>query len=116
MSRSGDSVTVLNHHDMDLGHIEQQNLRISVLASGSATAEGKVDRLTVNVMGSGRANLGRLAARQVQVTIAGSGDVTVAPSDELKVTIMGSGDVHLTTRPAKIQQQIMGSGQIISPP
>ncbi len=116
MSRSGDSVTVLNHHDADLGHIEQQNLKVSVLASGSATAEGKVDRLIVNVMGSGRANLGRLAARQVRVTIAGSGDVTVAPSDELKVTIMGSGDVHLTTRPAKIRQQIMGSGQIISPP
>lgn len=114
--RSGDSVAVLNHHDADLGHIEQQNLKVSVLASGSVTAEGKVDTLSVEVMGSGRANLGRLAARQVRVTIAGSGDVTVAPSDELKVTIMGSGDVHLTTHPAKIWQQIMGSGQIISPP
>jgi hypothetical protein len=87
-----------------------------VLSSGSATADGKVDTLKVQVMGSGHVNLGRLLARRVEVTIAGSGDVAVAPSDELKVTIMGSGDVHLTTRPAQIERHIMGSGRIIEAP
>jgi len=37
----------------------------------------------------------------------------LAPGEELKATIMGSGDVHLTTRPARIQRSIMGSGHII---
>jgi hypothetical protein len=110
---SGDSITVHDNHNVDLGHIEQQRLKVVVLASGSATAEGKVDLLQVQVMGSGNVNLGRLSARRAEVTIAGSGDVTVAPSDELKVTIMGSGDVHLATRPANIRQQIMGSGHVI---
>jgi hypothetical protein len=113
---SGDSVTIRDNHNLDLGHIEQPSLKVTVLSSGSARAEGKVDTLSVQVMGSGHVNLGRLAAREVHVTIAGSGDVTVAPSDELKVNIMGSGDVHLTTRPAKLEQQIMGSGHIIPPP
>ena len=116
VTRRGDTVTVLNHRNVDLGHVEQQRLKVSVVASGSATGEGKVDELAIDVMGSGNANFGHLAARRVRVTIAGSGDVTVAPSDELKVTIMGSGDVHLTTKPAKIEQHIMGSGQVIPPP
>ena len=110
---SGDRVTVRGSHDADLGHIEQPDLKVTVLDSGSVTADGKVDRLSVQVMGSGHADLGRLAARRVEVTIAGSGDVTVAPSEELKVTIMGSGSVHLLTKPARIERSIMGSGNII---
>ncbi len=110
------SITVHDNHNVNLGHIEQQRLKVVVLASGSAKAEGKVDLLQVQVMGSGNVNLGNLSARRAEVMIAGSGDVTVAPSDELKVTIMGSGDVHLTTRPANIRQQIMGSGHVIPPP
>jgi hypothetical protein len=110
---SGDRLTVRGNRNVDLGHIEQTNLKVTVLDSGSVAADGKVDTLSVEVMGSGNVNLGRLAAREVRVTIAGSGDVTVAPSDALKVTIMGSGDVHLMTRPPRVEQQIMGSGHII---
>lgn len=110
--RTEDSVTVRNHRDIDLGHIDQQRLKVTVLASGSVTGEGRVDELKVQVMGSGEVNLGRLAARKVEVTLAGSGDVTVAPRDEIKARIMGSGDVHLTTKPARIEQQILGSGRI----
>ena len=82
-------------------------------ASGSVSAEGQVDTLIVQVMGSGHANLGMLRARRVEVVIAGSGDVTIAPGEALKVSIMGSGDVRLMTHPAKIERSIMGSGSII---
>jgi len=64
-------------------------------------------------MGSGDAKLGKLAARTVTVTVMGSGDATVAPSEKLAVTIMGSGDVHLKTRPQQVTHQIMGSGRVI---
>ena len=110
---SGDRVTVRGSQNINLGHIEQPNLKVTVLDSGSVAADGTVDTLSVEVMGSGNVNLGRLAAREVRVTIAGSGDVTVAPSEELKATIMGSGDVHLMTRPPKVEQHIMGSGHVI---
>jgi len=100
-------------NDTDLGHIEREALTVTVAHSGSLTAEGKVDRLTVNVLGSGNARLGKLAARTVTVSVMGSGSATVAPSESLKATIMGSGDVHLVTRPASIQRSIMGSGHIV---
>jgi len=106
-------VVVRNSGDSDLGHIERESLTVTVTNSGSVTAEGKVERLTVSVMGSGDAKLGKLAARTVTVMVMGSGDATVAPSEKLNATIMGSGDVHLTTRPAQISRQIMGSGKII---
>jgi hypothetical protein len=106
-------VVVPSHGNVDLGHVERDSLNVTIAASGSATAEGKVDRLTVNVMGSGNANLGKLAARTVKVMVMGSGSATVSPSEELNVQIMGSGDVHLMTRPVKIERSIMGSGRII---
>ncbi|HET7083193.1 MAG TPA: DUF2807 domain-containing protein [Rhizomicrobium sp.] len=107
------NVTLRDYKDVDLGHVERESLTVTIAASGSLTANGKVDRLTVNVMGSGHANLGKLAARSVSVSVMGSGEATVAPSQDLKVDIMGSGDVHLTTHPAQIQRSIMGSGRVI---
>ena len=106
-------VVVPSHGNVDLGHIERDSLNVTIAASGSLTAEGKVDRLTVSVMGSGNADLGKLTARTVRVMVMGSGDATVAPSQELSVQIMGSGDVHLTTKPARIERSIMGSGHIV---
>lgn len=107
------SVFVRGSRDTDLGHIDQQTLKITVANSGSITAEGKVEDLFITVLGSGEAKLGKLAARNVTVQIMGSGDATVAPAEKLAVTIMGSGSVHLKTRPAQVTRQIMGSGEII---
>ena len=112
MEKDG-KVTVPGDRNVDLGHVERQSLEVSILSSGSLTAEGKVDKLTVNVMGSGKANLGKLTARSVTVMLMGSGDATVAPGEDLKAHIMGSGDVRLTTHPANIQRSIMGSGRVI---
>jgi len=110
--KNGD-VAVRDYKNVDLGHIERESLNVSIQASGSLTAEGKVDRLNVNVMGSGHANLGKLTARRVSVMVMGSGSATVAPSERLSVNIMGSGDVHLATRPGRMERSIMGSGRVI---
>ncbi len=97
----------------NFGRIERDSARISVMNSGTATAEGKVDRLTVNVMGSGNARLGKLSARDITITVAGSGEATIAPGESANITILGSGKVYLQTRPQRINRRIMGSGQII---
>jgi len=107
------AVTVSGNSDINLGHVDQEQLRVTISGSGSITAEGKVNRLIVNIPGSGHARLGKVAARSASVMIMGSGSATVAPSEELKADIMGSGDVHLVTRPARTEQSIMGSGHII---
>jgi len=107
------SVVVPSYKDADLGHIERESLNVTIASSGSLTADGKVDRLTVTVTGSGKAKLGKLAARIVSVMVMGSGSATVAPSEKLGATIMGSGNVHVVTRPASIERSIMGSGRVL---
>jgi hypothetical protein len=99
--------------DTNFGRIERESARISVMNSGTATAEGKVDRLTVNVMGSGKAQLGKLSAREILITVAGSGEATIAPGESANITILGSGKVYLQTRPQRIDRRIMGSGEIV---
>jgi hypothetical protein len=99
----------------DFGHIERETAKISVMSSGSATAEGKVDRLQVNVMGSGRARLGNLAARDAAVTVAGSGSAVISATGNVKITILGSGNVQLLAKPERIDRHILGSGRIIEP-
>jgi len=96
-----------------LGHFERGDVHVTIAGGGSASADGKVDRLTVMVAGSGDARFAGLSARQVAVTIAGSGDAIIAPQDELRVTILGSGNVFLASRPRKIERNIMGSGRVI---
>lgn len=111
---NGRNVFVKGSQSIDLGRIEQESLNITISASGSATAEGKVDTLNVQILGSGDARFGKLAARTVKVSIMGSGNATVAPAEELKASIMGSGDIRLTTQPADIDRMIMGSGKIVN--
>jgi hypothetical protein len=112
-SASTDHVQINASKNVDLGHIDQDHLTVSVPGSGSVTAQGRVETLEVNVMGSGNARLGELKARRVAVNIFGSGNATVAPTEELKARITGSGHVRLTTKPARIERAITGSGGVI---
>lgn len=110
---SGNSAIVRDSENVDLGRVDQDHLDLTIAASGNATAAGKVNRLKLDAMGSGRAELGKLAAHEADVTVAGSGDVTLGPVEDLRVTILGSGNVRLSKQPSNIQRIIVGSGRII---
>ncbi len=87
----------------DFGHIEQEDAK-NQRASFRLRYRGGQCRardLTVNVMGSGKANLGKLSPRNIKVTIAGGSDAAITPTEEVKITIMGSGSVRLLTRRRK---------------
>ena len=106
----GSSQYTVRDQTMDIGTIDQKSLQIAILGSGKFHAEGKVENLSVQVMGSGKADLGRLAADNVAVRVMGSGDITIAPKGSLQVFIAGSGKVHLRTRPTSISRSITGLG------
>lgn len=104
---------VKGNQNLDLGHLDQKTLTVTIPGSGKIRAEGKVENLTVNVFGSGKADFGKLAARNVAVHIFGSGVAIVAPSAALEASVTGSGAVHLTTRPKSITRSVTGSGQVV---
>lgn len=104
---------VKGNQNVDLGHLDQKSLSVTIPGSGKIRAEGKVENLTVNLFGSGKADFSKLAAGNVAVHIFGSGVAIVAPSGALEASITGSGAVHLTTRPKTITRSITGSGRVV---
>src|SRR5262249_35271517 len=87
-------------------NLNQPELDLRISGSGSMGAQGSVDRLTVNVAGSGDARLGELLAKQATVHISGSGKVEASPKDQADIKISGSGDVKLLTRPADLRTKV----------
>jgi len=91
---------------------DQDTLSIDISGSGEVTATGRTRALEVDISGSGDADLGALAAIDANIAIAGSGDAVVAPTGRADISIAGSGDVVLNTRPATVNQQVSGSGEV----
>ena len=73
---------------------------------------GSVD---LSIAGSGNADLDKVAVRNANIHIAGSGAVRMNPRDEANVSITGSGDVRMRARPASLHQTTIGSGRVSFP-
>jgi Putative auto-transporter adhesin, head GIN domain len=84
-----------------------------VRSDGSAdiALEGTAGRLTVDLDGSGDADLAGLAAREARVAVGGSGGVDVRAAERLDVELDGSGDVRYHGDPV-LTQRVDGSGEL----
>ena len=96
---------------IELEKLDQHDLRVSIAGSGTINATDKVEELRIFIAGSGDVDAGGVASQDVTVKIAGSGNAAVAPRDEIDIHIAGSGDVNLHTNPRKVETHIAGSGR-----
>jgi len=96
--------------DIQLGRLDQDELKLSIAGTGRVSAEGRIDDVKLSIAGSGNANLEKVAARRANIHIAGSGDVALTPRDEANIHVAGSGNVRMTAPPARLNQHITGSG------
>ena len=99
-----------------LENINTRELDVSIHGKGEVEATGTADDVDLTMAGDGEAHLGKLAAKSVEVRIAGNGDAEIAPQDEAEIMIAGSGEIRLLTRPPRLEQMIFGSGKIVQPP
>lgn len=106
------SFDVSGRNNLTIEGYQQPNLRLKASGSSDITAIGQTEALTLELSGSGDADLGALKAKGAEVDISGSADATIAPTDWANVEISGRGDVRLLTRPAKLETEISGSGRI----
>ena len=106
------SFSLLGSPNLKIADFNQDRLQVDIKGSGDVTGAGQAKRVNVAIFGSGDANLSGVAAEEAEVKIMGSGDASVAPRDYADVAIFGSGDVDLSTRPAKLNSHIAGSGEI----
>lgn len=98
--------------DLELRALDVQTLRIVVTGSGEVEAQGRAQTLDLDVSGSGQADLTNLTLTDANVDVSGSGEVDVGPTGKATISISGSGDVDLTRRPASVQTDISGSGDV----
>lgn len=106
-------VTIDGSGDVAISPRDAAHVSIIGNGSGDIEAEGSTDDLKVAMHGSGDAKLGRLATKNADVNIVGSGEAEIAPAEKLTVGIAGSGDVQLRTEPKTIDISIRGSGEVI---
>lgn len=98
--------------DLDLRGLTGPAVKLVISGSGEISAEGQVDAVYLTISGSGDAELADLVTKSATVEIAGSGQATLAPTEQADIAISGSGDVDLTTRPGRVNQSITGSGRV----
>ena len=62
--------------------------------------------------GSGEIDLSAMVLDEVRIQVLGSGEVRAAPTESAEIGISGSGDVRLDRRPARLVQNVRGSGDV----
>ncbi len=90
---------------------EWRTVFVRLSGSGEITMSGSTDGLEVNLDGSGSFDGEDLLASEGDVSVAGSGDVTVNVSTRLTAEISGSGDIVYLGSP-QLSSEIDGSGSI----
>jgi hypothetical protein len=92
--------------------VEAVKITAEISGSGEIELKGKADALAADISGSGDVRCGGLKTKKAALEISGSGEAQLDVSAELSVSISGSGEVAYRGNPAKVDQQVSGSGEI----
>ena len=92
----------------------QNQFRLTISGSSDTKVNGSIptDEVSVNISGSGDADLQNVQAKNGDVRISGSGDVKLSVQNSLKARISGSGKVFYTGN-ATVDSEISGSGTVV---
>ena len=85
---------------------------LSISGSGNVEADGKLERLDIEISGSGSAKMESLVVGDAEVSISGSGSAIVDVRESLDVRVSGSGSVRYLGQPKDIDTSISGSGSV----
>ncbi len=90
-----------------------EKLGVKIQGSGDVVGNGSTKNLHLVIEGSGDADFSKLEADAVQVRVDGSGEAKVKAAKSIEATIHGSGDVSWSGDATKVDSQIYGSGELI---
>jgi hypothetical protein len=91
---------------------DQPTLDLTMTGSSDVQVQGKTETISLDISGSGSAELEELFVTDATLSVSGSGDAEVGPTGKAEVDVSGSGSVRLTRRPAQLRQDISGSGDV----
>lgn len=88
-----------------------EKLTIGILGSGNVSVRGSAGTFTLRGLGSGDLKAENLNGTEASITVLGSGDTDLGTFRNLQVLIAGSGDLSYAGNP-QISAKTPGSGQI----
>jgi Putative auto-transporter adhesin, head GIN domain len=99
--------------ELNLSDIKQDALRITMHGSGAVTASGEAHEVSLDVAGSGRADLGKLVTQQTDAHIRGSAEAHLSDTkqDVLHIDMKGSGAVSASGEAREVLLDVAGSGR-----
>lgn len=106
-------VTIAGAGNVELRDLAQPSVLLQVTGSGDIEASGQVERVEVEIAGSGGIDAGNLVATEVKALISGSGDARVHATQAVRARVQGSGQVRVSGNPPQRDTRIMGSGRVV---
>ncbi len=110
--KSLERVILSGSGNMVIGNMSGPELAIELPGSGHITGDGAVDHLKIDLPGSGNVLCDQLKAHTADVTLQGSGTITLFADQSLNASIPGSGSIRYSGDPAKVSKNVSGSGTI----
>ena len=104
---------MLQKFNVTVENLTAETVRTEVNNSGEIRLAGTADSHQVKVSGSGDVFAEDLQVSGAQVTVNGSGDVTLWALDDMDVIISGSGNVQYFGSP-QLTKTISGAGDLTS--
>ncbi len=114
------TLTAPNVHRFELGGVQsltlrqfdQKDLEINLSGTGSVMGTGKVKALSLDISGAGSADLSGMQMDEAEVSLSGAGSAKLGPRASANIAISGIGGVELTRKPASLSTSISGLGQV----
>jgi hypothetical protein len=110
--KSLERVSLNGSGNMRVAKMSGPELSIHLNGSGDVFAEGTVDDVTINLMGSGNVTCDELKAHTAEVNLLGSGNISLFADQSLNANLPGSGNIRYKGDPPQVTKNIMGSGHI----
>lgn len=104
--------TVNGADRLDIRNYKQDRLIVNAHGSSEVSVQGEARAVELDLSGSVEADLGGLSVDEAVVDISGSGEATIAPKLSADLEVSGSSEVVLLTRPAQVNTDVGGSGEI----
>ncbi|MBZ0294659.1 MAG: DUF2807 domain-containing protein [Anaerolineae bacterium] len=106
------AVDILGSSAITADDLDLDSLAINFSGSGSTQLAGAVDQQTINIRGRATIHNFDLVSSTVTLDISGNGTVEVNAENNLQVTVAGNGDIHYLGNPT-IVRNIMGTATIV---
>lgn len=106
------ALTLTGSGNIAVTGIKTENLKVTLLGSGTLTGSGTAGRLELTVGGVGTAQFGRLVANDVRADVSGSGSIFVTATKRLDASVSGSGAILYAGNPEDVTRSVTGTGAI----